>query len=277
VWLNVRESQDSPHPIPDGRSPSHPPEVEAARRVQQRLFPEPLPAVPGWDCAAVCRPARVVAGDYYDLFAEAPGRLALALGDVAGKGLGPALVMAGLHALVRSRLPGRADGLAGLAAEVNRYLLATTPDDMFVTLFLAVIDLAGGRLRYVNAGHPPPVVVSPHGDEPVCLAEGGAVLGILPDASYDEGEAVLGPGSVLVLYSDGLTEAAGGDGGLFGAKGVIDVLRATRSAPAGAVLARLLGAATDFTAGAGPADDLSVVILRRLPGPVEGTAPGGRS
>src|SRR5215831_7641241 len=100
-------------------------DLEEARRVQQRLFPRELPRLPGWDVAAAWWPARVVAGDYYDLFAVGPGHVAVALGDVAGKGLGPALVMAGLRAVVRSRLPDRAADLAGLLQELNDYLLAT--------------------------------------------------------------------------------------------------------------------------------------------------------
>jgi hypothetical protein len=113
-------------PIPgrDGAGPSvH--ELGTARLVQQHLFPRALPRVPGWDWAGLCRPARAVAGDYYDLFEAAPGQVAVALGDVSGKGLGPALIMASLHALVRSRVPDRLADLPGLVAELDRYLWAT--------------------------------------------------------------------------------------------------------------------------------------------------------
>jgi sigma-B regulation protein RsbU (phosphoserine phosphatase) len=206
-----------------------------------------------------------VAGDYYDLFEAAPGRLAVALGDVSGKGLGPALVMAGLHALVRSRLPDRVDDLPGLVAEANRYLLAVTPDDTFVTLFLAVLDVADGRLRYVNAGHPPALALGGNTSGVQRLRQGGTVLGMLAEAAFAQGEAVLAPGGSLVIYSDGLTEAAGCDGQLFGERRIVDVLRALPAAPAAALLDRLLGAVTDFTEGAAPADDLSLVIVRRLP------------
>src|SRR5262249_32456380 len=133
-------------------------DLAAAWQVQQNLFPRELPSAPGWEFAALCRPARTVAGDYYDLFETAPGRIAVALGDVSGKGLGPALVMVGLRALVRCRLPRRGGNLAGLMEEINGYLLATTPEDMFVTLFLAFLDVRTGQLGFVNGGHPPPLV-----------------------------------------------------------------------------------------------------------------------
>src|SRR5262249_40792768 len=124
-------------------------DLETARQVQRNLFPRQLPCLPGWDLAAVCRPARIVAGDYHDLFTPVPGCLAIALGDVAGKGLGPALVMAHLHTLIRSRLPAHLADLAGLVNELNAHLLAVLPEEMFVTLFLAVVELDTGRMRYV--------------------------------------------------------------------------------------------------------------------------------
>src|SRR5262249_11090501 len=102
-------------------------DLEHAREVQQRLFHRRLPGVPGWECAALCRPARIVSGDYHDLFEVAPDHLAVALGDVAGKGLGPALVMAGLHALIRSDLVCPDVNLGNLVEGLNRYLLDSTP------------------------------------------------------------------------------------------------------------------------------------------------------
>jgi hypothetical protein len=125
-----------PHPAPSYRPQeakgwSH--DLETARRIQQHLFPQKLPRPDGWDVAAAFRPARVVAGDYPDLFWLGNDHLAVALGDVAGQGLGPALVMAGLRALVRSRLPHQACDLAGLLEEFNDDLLDSTPDDLFVT------------------------------------------------------------------------------------------------------------------------------------------------
>jgi sigma-B regulation protein RsbU (phosphoserine phosphatase) len=222
-----------------------------------------MPTVPGWDCAALCQPAHTVAGDYYDLFEFAPGRLALALGDVSGKGLGPALVMAGLRSLVRCLLPLWAPDLTGLLHELNRHLLATTPDDMFVTLFLAILDVGTGRLNYVNAGHPPALVLGGPTQEVIKLTEGGTVLGILADAPFHSAEVVLEPGNCLVLYSDGLTEAVNAAGEMFREERLLEALRRTWPAPAGLVLAELVESVQAFAQGMEPADDLSLVIVHR--------------
>jgi sigma-B regulation protein RsbU (phosphoserine phosphatase) len=241
-------------------------DLEEARQVQRGLFPSALPTLPGWDCAGLCRPARVVAGDYYDLFEAAPGRLAVVLGDVAGKGLGPALVMAALHALVRSRLRPLRDDLPGLIREINFYLLATTPPDMFVTLFLAVLDLSTGRLDYVNGGHPHPLALAGPGAEPVRLAAGGPLLGVLPEVHYEPGRIDLGPGSSLALYSDGVTEALGPGGERFQERRLLEVLRATPSAPAATTLTQVVAAVERFTGAAGPQDDVTLLLLRRPAG-----------
>jgi sigma-B regulation protein RsbU (phosphoserine phosphatase) len=240
-------------------------DLEAARRVQQHLFPRQLPHLRGWDLAAVCQPAGIVAGDYYDLFEVTPGHVAVALGDVAGKGLGPALVMAGLHAWIRSRLPHRAADIPGLVGDLNQYLLASTPDDLFVTLFLAVLDGDTGCLRYVNAGHPGPALLAGTGMEADRLTAGGTVLGVVPGAGYEEGHAVLAPGSVLALFSDGLTEAANADGQQFGEHRVVEVLATARHEPAGVIVTRVREAVERFHGPADLADDLSLVVVHRRP------------
>jgi sigma-B regulation protein RsbU (phosphoserine phosphatase) len=243
--------------------PQHLRDLGAAWQVQQNLFPRQLPAAIGWEFAADCRPAQTVAGDYYDLFEAAPGHLAVALGDVAGKGLGPALVMAGLHALVRCRLSQTADRLPALVDELNRYLLGSTPADLFVTLFLAVLEVRTGRLCYVNGGHPAPLLLNEPAGEVVRLSTGGTVLGILPGASYGEGEIELSPGSLLALFSDGLIEAADAKGEAFRERRVVEVLCTARAFAAQLVLTSLLEAVERFTGREAQADDLSLVVVRR--------------
>jgi sigma-B regulation protein RsbU (phosphoserine phosphatase) len=129
-------------------------DLQQAREVQDCLFPQAVPVHSGWEFAAVCRPARMLAGDYYDLFEVQPGQVTVALGDVMGKGLGAALVMAELHALVRNRFRHGPVDLAGLMEELNDELLISTPPDLFVTLFLGVLNLDTAEFHYVNAGHP---------------------------------------------------------------------------------------------------------------------------
>jgi sigma-B regulation protein RsbU (phosphoserine phosphatase) len=237
--------------------------LEAARLVQQHLFPRELPCPDGWDVAAACRPARVVSGDYLDLFFLGKDRLALALGDVAGKGLGPALVMAGLRALVRSQLPHHARDLAGLMRELNDYLLASTPDDLFVTLFVGVLEVSTGRLRYVNAGHLPPLVLAGPGDgEAMRFTDGGTVLGMFAGAEYAEGQLRLRPDSVLALFSDGLTEATDPAGKMFHERRVVEELQGAWGGASDWMLARLLGSLERFTQGKEQEDDISVILLR---------------
>ncbi len=245
--------------------PARWPGLEEARRVQQHLFPRELPRLPGWEVAAACRPARAVSGDYCDVIDLGAGRLGLLLGDVSGKGLGPALVMAGLRAFIHARLPRQAEDLAGLMRELNAFLLASTPDDMFVTLFLAVLDVPTGRLRYVIAGHVPPLVLAgPDGDRPMRLTAGGPVLGILPEAEFEERETGLQPGSVLAVVSDGITEAMDAAGKMFHERRVEEALRNGWGKPAPQAQAHLLRAVEQFAAGAEQADDISVILLRRV-------------
>jgi serine phosphatase RsbU (regulator of sigma subunit) len=248
----------------DFLSGAEPPGLEEARQVQLCLFPRELPQVPGWEVAAAWRPARVVSGDYYDLFEVRPGVLAVALGDVSGKGLGPALVMAGLRALVRSRLPGWAADLSGLLREVNEYLLESTPEETFVTLFLAVLEVETGRLRYVNAGHLAPLVLAGSAAaEPMALS-GGPVLGVFPGADFPEGQAGLRAGSLLALFSDGLTEARDAQGRMFHQRRVVEALWARQEGSAARSLERLLREVEVFRGPREPADDVSVILLRRL-------------
>jgi serine phosphatase RsbU (regulator of sigma subunit) len=254
-------------------------DLESARRVQQRLWPGRLPHVGGWDFAAFCRPARSVGGDYHDLFEVGPGRLALALGDVSGKGLGPALVMAHLHALVRTGLPAGQAHLPRFAGDLNGHLGAFLPEDFFVTLFLAVLDLGSGRLDYVNAGHPAPLLVGGRGSAAVGLDRGGAPLGPLPGASYQGGRALLAPGGVLALFSDGLTEARNAGGEMFHARRVGQVLQAGHGRWAGDLLRVLVDAVGTFARPPHPADDLTLMVVRRERGgpAADGECPGRRA
>jgi sigma-B regulation protein RsbU (phosphoserine phosphatase) len=238
--------------------------MESARLVQRKLFPQRLPSVPGWDFAGDCRPAQSVGGDYYDLFAVGPGRVALALGDVTGKGLGPALVMAHLHALVRGRLSGCPADLPRFAADLNEYLAEFLPSDFFVTLFVAVLETATGWLHYVNAGHPAPLLLDRTAAAPVGLAEGGTPLGVLPGARYEAGQAQMGPGAVLTLFSDGLTEAYSPGGEMLRAWRVAEVLRGGRTRTADEILTALREEVESFTGRANPEDDLTLVVVRRV-------------
>jgi sigma-B regulation protein RsbU (phosphoserine phosphatase) len=245
-------------------------ELSLAREVQQRLFPGDLPEPDGWDFAAVCRPARHVGGDYYDLFAPDPGHVVFALGDVSGKGAGPALLMSAVHAIVRTRLRHAAGELTALVSELNGHLFALSSADMFMTFFVGVLDTASGRLRYVNAGHNPPLLFADTGGEAALLADGGTIVGMFPGALYGEGEVFLEPGGLLVLYSDGVTEAENQAGEMYGDGRLAGEISASRDEPesgvapeASSILTHLVDSVDRFAGSAEQADDLTVVVVRR--------------
>jgi sigma-B regulation protein RsbU (phosphoserine phosphatase) len=255
----------APHVTRDGHPHDYPRALETACQVKQHLFPRKLPRPPGWDCAACCRPAQPVGGDYHDLFEAGPGRLAVAVADVAGKGLGPALVTAHLHALVRSLLPPQPEALGRFAAGLNDHLAAFLPPDFFVTLFLAVLDLADGRLCYVNAGHPPALLVDPGCPGPADLSAGGTPLGAFAGERYSVGQARLRPGSLLAVFSDGLTDVHDAAGRMFRVSGVAGALLGLRHQSAAGVRDGLCMAAAGWRGDAVPEDDLTVVVVRRTP------------
>ena len=272
-------------------------DFEIASQVQESLFPTAFPAIPGWQFAAMCKTARVVGGDYYDVFEVAPGKVLLAQGDVSGKGLGAALTMASIHAIVRSAHSTPVDavgeagapaasasatdaGLAGrclqslgdmpvsempsmLVRRLNHYLLGSRTPEMFVTLFLGILDCESDTLWYVNCGHPPAMVLrSPEGT-PKVLDVGGTVLGLTPRVIYEVGRCKMEAGETLMLFSDGVTEAANSAGEMFGEVRIGSVLAQSREATAADTMQGILGAVEEFSAGTEQADDISILVLKR--------------
>jgi sigma-B regulation protein RsbU (phosphoserine phosphatase) len=238
-------------------------DIEIARGVQQGLFPRALPSVPGWEFAAGCLPAQAVGGDYYDLFEVEKGKVAFAVGDVSGKGLGASLLMANLHALMRSQLPRAAGDLAAFTTEVNEHLVASSPSGMFVTLFVGVLDTATGELRYVNAGHPPALVFSGVGGDMQKLETGGMLVGAIPGIRYEVGMVGLSPGSVLAVYSDGVTEATDTVGEMYEEERLIAALAACGEKSAAEVFTGVMESVECFSRGAEQADDITLVVIQR--------------
>jgi sigma-B regulation protein RsbU (phosphoserine phosphatase) len=241
-------------------------DLEIARGVQQGLFPRILPAVPGWEFAAGCLPAQAVGGDYYDLFQVETGKIAFAVGDVSGKGLGASLLMANLHALMRSLLPRAAGDLAAFTTEVNEHLVTSSPSGMFVTLFVGVLDTATGELRYVNGGHPPALVFSGVGGDMQRLETGGLLVGAIPGIRYEVGEVALAPGSVLAIYSDGVTEANNTAGEMYEEERLVDALAVCCRQSAAEVFSGVMESVQGFSRGAEQADDITLVVIQRAGG-----------
>jgi sigma-B regulation protein RsbU (phosphoserine phosphatase) len=234
-------------------------DLRGAARIQQSLLPDETPPLAGWELAGSSRLCSAVGADYYD-FSSDDDSLLLALGDVAGKGLAAALLMASLRAAVRARWR-EGDPLPVVLARVNEILLQTVPPNRFATLFLARADTATGDVAWVNAGHAPPIVARSDGTHEVLEAT-GTILGAFRDASWEEGRTRIGPGDVLVLLSDGVMEAAREAEGDLGPDRLAAIVRnAGRSAST--LLSALQTAAEKSLGGARRADDHTFVVLKR--------------
>ncbi len=238
-------------------------ELAIAREVQAQLFPKEKPMVQGVEIEAVCRPARVVSGDYYDFLPLGPGRLGIALADISGKGISAALIMASLQAALRSQAMFNGHGPGGTAeivTRLNHHLFRSTAPDRFATLFYGAYDAQTHRLEYTNAGHPAPLCIS--GDQVRCLSTGGTVLGLFDDRQYESQIVDIAPGSLLIAYSDGLTEAENAAGDEFEEQRVLDVALRMGQAPAREVLKNLLEAVNQWTGPAEQSDDITVIVAR---------------
>jgi sigma-B regulation protein RsbU (phosphoserine phosphatase) len=237
-------------------------DLSQAAEIQGRMLPETAPDVPGVDLAGYNVACRTVGGDYYDFFPYADGKVGLALGDVSGKGMPASLMMMGLHARVHVLAEEPSD-LGPFMVRINKATCAKCPSNRFITFFFCRLDTNSGDLAYANAGHNPPIVIRANGDAEM-LEGGGPVLGILSIAQYSEMHARLEHGDMLVLYSDGVTEANNAEYEEFDEERFIEVLRQHRNEPATTIVQAVSAALTEFAAGAPQADDITLVVAKRL-------------
>jgi sigma-B regulation protein RsbU (phosphoserine phosphatase) len=235
----------------------HEQDFERAREIQQALMPAQLPQIPGCRLAAGCQPARIVGGDYYDAVRCGDSAIAIALGDVSGKGMGAALLMSNLQAIVRAFAPG---GLQPheLCAKANRLIAANVAPGKYITFFYGVVDVAGMRLDYCNAGHNPPILQHRDGTWET-LGEGGPVLGVFPQATYVSATAKLRPRDCLVLFTDGITEAMDANGQEFGEEALMALLR-PQPESAEECRSQIVAAVTQFASG-GFHDDATLLVM----------------
>jgi len=236
-------------------------ELQLAMEIQQRFQPTAPPVVPGYEFQGISFPCYEIGGDYYDFIQRDDGRLVIALGDVSGKGTAAALLMSSLHAAIHAQT-GSHDTLVQTISAVNRYLAENIPPNRFVTLFYAELDPESGALSFLNAGHNPPLIIHAAGTVEQ-LASGGLPLGIKADADYREGRTHLQLGDVLVIYSDGVTEAASPSGEEFGPTRLYEVVSRNVDASAAGIRDRIESALTKFSQGTQAADDITLVIVKR--------------
>jgi sigma-B regulation protein RsbU (phosphoserine phosphatase) len=251
-------------------------EIEIAREVQERLLPQIYPLVKGLDFAGFSRTAQEVGGDYYDFIALENGRLGIAVGDVSGKGISAALLMASIRAALHGLTFSGTLSLARLIEVLNRIIYDSSTSNRFVTFFFGEYDPSTRTLDYVNAGHNAPVLLRPTspGQDSFCSPEtpcmvqrldtGGPVIGILTEVHYEQGRLQLQPYDVLVAFTDGISEAMTADYEEWGEERLIAAARMSTHRSAQDIVTAVVASADRFTAGAAQNDDLSLVVLKVL-------------
>jgi sigma-B regulation protein RsbU (phosphoserine phosphatase) len=236
-------------------------ELAIAREVQQRLFPQERPSIPGVELAGVCRPAREVGGDYYDFFALPGDVLGLAIGDVSGKGVPASLLMASLQASLRGQTLAGAANIDQLMANVNSLVYAASSMNRYATFFYAQYSSSQRLLTYVNAGHNPPVLLRNYSTV-IRLEAGGPPVGLLPAARYEGASVQIEPGDLLLLFSDGISEAMNEQDEEWGEENMLGALKTCSSAELAGVAKALFEAADAFTGLTPQHDDMTLVVAR---------------
>jgi serine phosphatase RsbU (regulator of sigma subunit)/DNA-binding NarL/FixJ family response regulator len=240
-------------------------ELAMAGQIQASFLPRDLPQVPGWQLAAVVKPARETSGDFYDFIPLPDGRLGLVIADVSDKGMGAALYMALSRTLFRSYATAYHTRPELVLDIANRRILSDARAGLFVTVFYGVLDPASGTLTYGNAGHNPPYLVRARRPDAVQpLSRTGMALGVVRDATWHQESVCLEPGDVLILYTDGVTDAQDKGGIFFGQERLLGIARASLGRSAQEVQDALLAAVREFIGAAPQFDDIALVIVRSV-------------
>jgi sigma-B regulation protein RsbU (phosphoserine phosphatase) len=235
-------------------------EIEIAREVQERLFPQDVPSLPNASLAGYCRPAQGVGGDYYDMLLLRDERVGIAIGDVSGKGISAALLMASLRASLRGLTVASHTDFACLMEQMNGLVYEASAQNRYATFFFGAFDPKTRELECVNAGHNPPLIV--RGEQVIRIEASGPVVGLLPRAQYTEQRIELKPGDLLLLYTDGISEAMTAREEEWGEERMISAARVAADGPAAQILESIMQAADRFTAGAPQHDDMTLLVLK---------------
>lgn len=242
-------------------------EVEIAREVQERLFPQKLPPIEGIEYSGACRPASGVGGDYYDFLALPEGHLGVAIGDVSGKGIAAALMMASLQASLRGEAMRAPENLAAVIGNVNRMVYEASSANRYATFFYAQYDPHTRRLTYVNAGHNPPMLFHRDGQKLQInrLEIGGTVVGLLETFPYEQSAVTIAPGDVFIAFTDGISEAMNSADEEWGEAHLIETIQQCANLTPSEIISRIMQAADGFVAGAKQHDDMTLVVLCAKP------------
>ena len=237
-------------------------EHRLAQTIQTNLLPRQYPVVPGYDIAGTSIPAQIVGGDYFDYIPIDEHHLALCVGDVSGKGIPAALLMASLQATLRGQAPIHGADVRACVQSANRLLCNNIKRGSFITLFYGVLDRRTHHFRYVNAGHNRPLFCRP-GAAPVELATGGLILGFLPGFEYKEGALTFAPGDALCIYSDGVTEAMNTAREQFDEPRLLALLRDRPPASSEDRIEQIVTAVRAHTGTAPQTDDITLLMVQR--------------
>jgi phosphoserine phosphatase RsbU/P len=243
-------------------------ELEIAREVQATLFPKQLPHPPGMAVFGGCKPARVVSGDYYDFVVEDEKHLNIIVGDISGKGISAALLMANLQAAMRTQLVSSKQNnpesvgksLAEVMAQLNQQIYLSSPPEKYATLFLSRYDADSRRLWYCNAGHLPPVVFD--GRQMQSLEATGTVVGLFPNTAYEAKSIDLPPGSVLAIFTDGVTEAVNREDEEFGENRLFDALRQSLVRTPEGIWNSVVSRISDWQGDLPQHDDITLIVAK---------------
>jgi len=236
-------------------------QLKVARDIQNGLLPGQIPCRRGLEIEALIRFCLDVAGDYYDVIPLDEDRTVLSIGDVAGKGVGPAMLMANLQASLRTTQE-MGISLASSADQINRIVCLNTPENLFITFFMVMIDVKKSTATYVNAGHNPPLLITASGGlKP--LSEGGMLLGVDPGASYEEGSIDLEAGDMILMYTDGVSEAMNSSEEEFGEKRLASIAQGNRKLPLSDLL-HLIEQNVEVHHGSGDYEDDFTMLAVRL-------------
>lgn len=236
-------------------------ELNIARTIQKRLFPDVLPVPAGYDLAAVNVPSQQVGGDYYDCIMHGEDVLYMAIADVTGKGIPASLLMANLQAMLHVIAP-LGIGLPESTAKINDIIFKNTPSDKFISFFWGCLDLKNNRFTYCNAGHNPPVFIHAKSDEAMYLSKGGMLLGALPTTVPYESETIqLKPGDVIMMYTDGVSEAMDSAENEYGETRLVDCILQNKTGTARAILDEVLEDVKQFCNN-NYNDDLTALVVK---------------
>lgn len=240
-------------------------EIEYASAVQQRLLPQQTPSLTTLECAAFCKAAGGVGGDYYDFVRIGSHQVGIAVGDVSGKGVSAALLMASLQGCLQSYAHQHVDSLDTLIADVNRLISTSTEASRYITFFYGLYDDLHRQLTYVNAGHNPPMLfrhANGNGEAPERLRTGGTVIGVFPDSKYQKDTTQLFPGDVLVIFTDGISEARSSEDEEYGEERLGHLISRNRALEVETLLHLIMGEIEEFADPSMFRDDMTLLIAK---------------